>query len=157
MKKLLLSLILLCFAFPLLPACKKEDTQSKARVYFTYRIGYYQETPQQQCLAGDGLCDFEVRDYGWRPASTMEDGYGFGYLTVTPKLKLQLVVYLPFLSANTYRQHYEDGIANLPGPWKVAAQLTTKLGIIDGYTVSAGGYSIGLGKEDGYDVLIITF
>jgi hypothetical protein len=158
MKKAFFSFLLLCLAFPLtMTSCKKEDAKIEPRVYFTYRVGYYQSGTSEQCISGDGLCDFEVRKKSWRPESTMPDGYGFGYLTVTSKLKLQMVVYLPFLPTDTYRQHYEDGFASLPGPWRVAAEITTKLGLIDGYSVSMGDYKVSLGQEDGYDVLIITF
>jgi hypothetical protein len=157
MKKLFLLLLAVCVAFPLLNiSCKKEDVTDRTRVYFTYRIGYYQTEPQQQCIAGDGLCDFEIKD-NWRPSGPMPEGYGFGYLTLDSKLKLKMVIYMPFLAVSTYKQHYEDGVASLPGPWKVAAELTTKLGLIDGYTVSVGDYEVALGNEDGYDVLIITF
>ena len=160
MKKTFLFLLLLCIAFPLLnSSCKKADVQERTRVYFTYKIGYFEqpEIGQGHCVAGDGVCDFDIMDAGWRPSGTMPEGQAFGYLTLTENLKVKMVIYMPFLPTETYRQHYADGVASLPGPWKLAAQITTKLGIIDGYTVSMGDYTVGLGREDGYDVLIITF
>jgi hypothetical protein len=128
-------------------------------VYFTYKIGYYEQPDLApgQCVPGDGVCDLDIMDAGWRPPGRMPEGHAFGYLTLTEKLKVKMVIYMPFLPTETYKKHYADGVASLPGPWKLAAQITTKLGIIDGYTVSMGDYTVGLGQEDGYDVLIITF
>lgn len=144
-------------------ACKKPDVTNVSRVYFTYEIGHHQlstrsdGTQFNECVQGDGMCAFEVQQPAWRPSRALPDGQGFGYLTVTPRLKLQMVIYMPFLSLGTYQQHYADGVAQIPGPWKVAARLVTGLGLSDGYTVSMGNYSIGTGVEDGYEVLIITF
>jgi hypothetical protein len=164
MKKSLLLLILVCISFPLLNlSCKKDEGKDLSRVYFTYRVGYYERTQKsdgsfnEQCIAGDGLCDFVTQESGWKPAGTMPEGYGFGYMTLTTKLKIKMVIYMPFMPTATYKQHYEDGIASLPGPWRVAVEMTRKLGLTDGYTVAMGDYSVGLGHEDGYDVLIITF
>ncbi len=161
MKKSFLCLVLLCLAFPLLnSSCKKKDIIESTRVYFTYGVGYYGQLNgnAEQCTAGDGVCDFAVRNADWRPADgVMPDGQGFGYLTLTTDLKLRMVIYMPFLSLSTYKAHYADGVASLPGPWKLALGLTAKLGIIDGYTVSMGDYTVGMGTEDGYDVLIVQF
>ncbi len=160
MRKTILCLLLLCITFPLLnSSCKKADVRERTRVYFTYRIGYYEQVDASQgrCIAGDGVCDFDIMDSGWRPPGNMPEGHAFGYLTLTNDLKVKMVIYMPFLPAETYKQHYADGVASLPGPWKLAAQITTKLGIIDGYTVSMGDYTVGLDREDGYDVLVIVF
>jgi hypothetical protein len=145
-------------------SCKKTDDIKKvARVYFTYTVGYTSSVKQadgsvrEECGSGDGMCAFEVREPGWRPSGKLADGQGFGYMTVTSGMKLRMVIYMPFLSTATYREHYADGVANIPGPWKVALQLVTGVGLSDGYSVSKGDYRIGLGYEDGYEVLIITY
>ena len=160
MKKSFLCLLLLCIAFPLLnTSCKKEDMEARTRVYFTYKVGYYDQSEgrPEQCITGDGVCSMDIMDPAWRPAGVMPEGNGFGYLTLTRDLKIKMVIFMPFLPVSTYRQHYDDGVASLPGPWKLAHQITTRLGIIDGYTVSMGNYTVGLDREDGYDVLVITF
>lgn len=160
MKKTFLCLLLLCTALTLLnTSCKKEDVQERSRVYFTYKIGYYQQagTSQGQCTTGDGVCDLDLMDAGWRPSDKMPEGHAFGYLTLTKNLKVKMAIYMPFLPTDTYKKHYEDGVASLPGPWKMAAQITTKLGLTDGYTVSMGDYTVGLEQEGGYDMLVIIF
>ena len=160
MKKSFLCLLLLYIAFPLLnSSCKKADIRERTRVYFTYKIGHYEQIDpvHGRCVTGDGVCDLDVMDSGWRPSGSMPEGHAFGYLSLTNDLKVKMVIYMPFLPTETYKKHYEDGVANLPGPWKLAAEITTKLGIIDGYTVSMGDYTVGLDKEDGYDVLVIVF
>ncbi len=153
----LFSVILLCLGLSLLhTSCKKDDITRHSRVYFTYQVGHFDQQ-QSQCLQGDGVCAMEVMEPSWRPGAALAEGYGFGYITMGTDLKLKMVIYMPFMDAQTYRDHYADGVANLPGPWKLAIELTTKLGIIDGYTVSMGDYKVGLDKEDGYDVLVISF
>ncbi len=145
-------------------SCKKNDELKKvSRVYFTYKVGYNNSVRQadgsfrDECAKGDGMCDFEVRKPGWRPAGTLPEGQGFGYMTVTSSMKLKMVVYLPFMNTTTYREHYADGIANIPGAWKVGIELLTGIGLSNGYTVSYGDYAVGLGSEEGYEVLIITY
>jgi hypothetical protein len=161
MKKPFVWLLCICLAFPLLNnSCKKKDIIESSRVYFTYGVGYAGglNGSSDQCISGDGVCDFDVRSADWRPTGgALPEGQGFGYLTLTTDLKLRMVIYMPFLATNTYKEHYADGVASLPAPWKLALGLTAGLGIVDGYTVSMGDYTIGLGVEDGYDVLIITF
>lgn len=143
-------------------SCKKSDVENKTRVYFSYKIGYSESYTQpdgsagERCIAGDGMCNFELRP-DWRPTGPMAEGEGFGYLTLTSSLKLRMVIFVPYMTANTYKQHYADGVASIPGPWKVATKLVTGLGLTDGYSVSMGDYSIALDTEDGYDVLVITF
>jgi hypothetical protein len=143
-------------------SCKKVDLQSKARVYFTYEVGYTQSklqpdgSMQDECISGDGMCAFEVRDAGWRPSGRLPEGQGFGYLTLNGQLKPQLVIYMPFMALGTYQQHYADGTADIPGEWKLAAKLVTGIGLTDAYTVSMGGYKISVGEEDGYEVLIVS-
>lgn len=144
-------------------SCKKEEIQQKARVYFTYEVGYHQSGTQpdgsktEQCVTGDGMCAFEVRNSGWRPAGRLPEGQGYGYLTLNGRFKPQMVIYMPFLALGTYQQHYADGTADIPGEWKLAAKLLTGIGLTDGYTISMGSYSIGVGQDDGYEVLIVSF
>src|SRR6188472_1252846 len=112
MKKTILFLLLICIALPLLfSSCKKSDVEDRSRVYFTYKIGYLNqpETNNSLCIAGDGVCDFDIMDAGWRPSGTMPEGHAFGYLTLTENLKVKMVIYMPFLPTETYRQHYADG------------------------------------------------
>lgn len=147
-----------------LSACKQSDDLRKvSRVYFTYKVVYTDTTThpdgttRSECVEGDGMCDFEVRKAGWRPSGALAEGQGFGYMTVTSSMKLRMVVYMPFMSTATYREHYADGLCTIPGTWKVAAELLTGIGLNDGLSISMGDYSAGLGTEDGYEVLIITY
>jgi hypothetical protein len=145
-------------------SCKKSDDLKKvSRVYFTYKVGYSSSVKQadgsnrSECVNGDGMCDFEVRKAGLRPAGTLPEDQGFGYMTVTSGMKLKMVIYMPFMNTATYREHYADGVANIPGHWKVAVQFLTGVGLSDGYSVSMGDYKVGLGTEDRYEVLVITY
>ncbi len=147
-----------------LSSCKKTDDIKRAsRVYFTYKVGYNSGTKNPDgstgnaCVKGDGMCDFEVRKSGWRPTGTLPEGQGFGYMTVTSGMKLRMVIYMPFMNTTTYREHYADGIAHIPGPWKVGVELLTGVGLTDGYSVSMGDYQVALGQEDGYEVLMVTY
>lgn len=158
--------LLAAFAFFALSfsSCKKAEEKTVAKVYFTYEIGYYEKVEGtagnpsfSRCTTGDGACSMDVKKPGWRPEGKLPEGYGFGAFRLNAAGQLQMIIYMPNITDGTYRDHYEDGLMHLPGPWKLALEVTSQLGLTDGYSVKMGDYTIRLGKDDGYDVLIVTF